>query len=671
MEETAPTESRSLSGACKKYCPNLVVYLPKDVTVQNPKLGLLNLFNMFLVLLFTMYYFYTNDNYIVTKVPEITLAICGERCLNSRETQDDITSAALNQGFCRNPMSLDIEHEGTRYFNAECVGRCGSNLGSTSSCMTALDFVETGSNEVFMPTFYTEDYYLSPTASGRCARGTRPVYSGVGANRTLDKCTKGGAYWVAGAEHSRLVFNHEFLVKPYETLYNLFSPAVDQKSHSGSFASVGWDKSLVTILFDREGNEQAIFNQSRAADLTLGDLLRAAAYEPLEEEGPNLNLDMLYSNGITGIERRMPLRLTGGDLMVDLFSTDTGECPVYDNFREIVKKLSVPKGRPVTCMTVFVERRWVAKEVGLPVGDTGGLRIRRMNGFQVRFRKMGAFKFLDDQAMFNNTTVFFVWIKLPLQMTTFFCLCFLGKLSGIYGRVMNEELNLTQACKGLMARLMHHSAAFMDLQDHELGISKQRIHDRFKDFLLDNEDIDEDELNRFVEFVFDGLKGTGNHPNSDKDYVSLQEFCEVCASNEPLNFQALVQLFDNDRQQGVLESFFMDQELQSSQGSSARETLKIEPVDYTKVSEEDRRISHSRVETAAMDVEDMLKNLKVMESKAFRTADTLEIGDEALGLSTGDTESTAAEPKLDQRESFCSVADEEDECGGGEEPQGK
>uniref|UniRef100_A0A7S4QJW9 Uncharacterized protein n=1 Tax=Alexandrium monilatum TaxID=311494 RepID=A0A7S4QJW9_9DINO len=661
MDEAA-AQNRPLLWACKKYCPKLVVYLPKFVTVQNPKLGLLNLIFTLFCVLTIVYYFWTNTNHMVKKEPEITLSICGPRCLKTDAELDKSVAGALNEAYCQNP-NWDVMYQDHHYESIKCVGRCGSGLGSSESCMLKQEQEEVASGELFFPTFYQETFYTSPHWTGLCPLGLNHRTENPGPNQTIF-CEKHGNYFVAGAENNRMILNHEFSITPLATMLDSLIPPKVLSAHSGSFRSNGWDIGMVTILFNAKGEEQARFEQSNSVNLTLGELLRAAAYEP-ESEQAELDLDTGYEPAELGFQSWVPIRLSGTQLTVDVFTTKEGKCPMYHFYSDVVKEITVPSDGPVTCITVFANRRWVMKESTLPVGS-GGYRNRRTHGIVVNFRKMGSFAFFDTKAMFNNITVIFVWMTIPLMMTTSFSVMLLGKLSKVYSRVLYPELNLKEACKGLMARLMHHSAAYTDLKDSDKGISKTRIHDRFKDFLMDNEDIDEDELNRFVEFVFDGLKGTGHHPSSDKHYVSMQEFVEVCASNEPLNFQALVQLFDKDRKQTCLESFFLDPSLREVLQAADEEVVKPEPIDFTKVSEGAGLTSnHSRVETAEVEVEDMLKALKNMEQKAFKTAGELEIGEEVLGFRSFETASTNVDPKLDQRESFCSIADEEDECAGG------
>jgi len=500
----------------------------------------------------------------------------------------------------------------------------------------------------FIPTFYKEQFYV-PERDGSCP----PSFSVTGSPGV---CVRLGNHFVTGAELTRVIFNHEFSVTPHENSLNLLYKLSDLKSHSGSFNSDGWDKGMVTVLFDADGEETARFEQSEAVNLTIEHLMGAAAFDG-RETGQRLTFDQRYGRPSVGIDEGATVRLTGAALVVDLYTTDRGKCPVYDVFRKVVRTNNVYVGRPVTCMTVFAERRWVSEESSEPLGLHGGMRIRHMSGVQVRFRKMGVFRYLDEQQVIQNLTVFFVWIQLPLVMTYWFCVMCLGTLSHIYSRVIHQELNLQEACRGLVARLLCHSAAYMDLADHSDGISKHLIGDRMRDYLRDKEEIDDDELGRFVEFAWTGLKSQGGHPGVMPDYVSVQEFVEVCAQNEPLKFQALVRLFDQDRLRGVLENLFLDKSMREMNTAAEQD-----PFDITKFGELGG--SHSRVQTAEMEVQEIMTDLEDAELRILASAKDLVIGDEVQAVisAPGQTPPAAELPaKLDQRESFISIADEDED----------
>mmetsp|Transcript_45594 Transcript_45594/g.130074 ORF Transcript_45594/g.130074 Transcript_45594/m.130074 type:complete len:650 (-) Transcript_45594:18-1967(-) len=630
----------------KRFCPKLAVYVPKYVTVQNPKLGLLYTVLTVLCIAFTLYYFFSNDKYILAKFPDIEVALCGVHCLPSAREMDALMQASYAESFC-NDQGSSFSRGSEAYSGISCVGRCGSNF-TAGSCVRPDELVQMSSSGFFVTTFFRESF-SSKKRGPSCPQGLS-VAAG-----NADICQRAADYYVAGADRARLIFNHEFSVTPHKNSLDFALKVKDLEGHSGSFNSHGWDKSLVSILFAADGTEVARFDQTDAINLTVSDLLGAAYFDGIDDEGA-LTLDTRYMRPERGMHGMAPLRLTGVKLTLDLYTTSLGKCPVYDTFREKVRFIEVESGRPVTCILVHADRNWVTHETSIPVGHGAGLRTRTTSGIRIEFRKLGKFTFLDEQQIMANLTVFFVWIQIPLQMTYWFCVLCLGMLSAIYSRVLHQELSLVDACKGLVARLVCHSAAFMDLQDHKLGLSKARIRDRFKDHLADNEDIDDEELGRFVDFVFEGLKSTGKHLSSHKDYVSVQEFCEVCSSDEPLKFGTFVRLFDSDRHLSILERFFTD--------ATIREMHDRKTDPQKGIALPSQAARHSRIEETTHEVQELLDNLKSFEGKVFRMAKDLDVGQDVLQLLGQDnfegTVQATVPPKSDQRESVVSIADEDE-----------
>merc|ERR1740130_1577462 len=145
----------------------------------------------------------------------------------------------------------------------------------------------------------------------------------------------------------------------------------------------------------------------------------------------------------------------------------------------------------------------------------------------------------------------------------YFAVFCLGRLSTVYSNCICENVNLGDACKGLATRLISHSAAYMDLQDSPEGISKKRLLERFRSILEHNENIDDREIKKYVDFVFEGMQSMAGEDDGSllDETVNIQEFCTACSTNEPLNFQSMVMLFDKDRELSVLEHFFLDKSI--------------------------------------------------------------------------------------------------------------
>mmetsp|Transcript_59701 Transcript_59701/g.192119 ORF Transcript_59701/g.192119 Transcript_59701/m.192119 type:complete len:664 (-) Transcript_59701:57-2048(-) len=643
----------------KQYCPSLAVYLPKFVTVQNPKLGLLNAVLTFLVIIFTGYYFVSNDKYLITKVPDIQVSFCGTHCAPSAAEMDRLVQAAGSEAYCTDQLVRYVR-DGETFTNIQCAGRCGATPAG-SSCMRPGELMQTDAHGLFVPTFYRETYY-APRSSNTSS--CPPGFGG--APGSSEVCRRHGDHFVASPEAVHITFNHEFSVEPYRNSFDMLYRMPDKKSHSGSFNSQGWEKGMATILFGHDTTELATWEQNFAVNATLGTLLGAAYYDGMEEGDPTLTLDTAYSRPERGVTEATGgageplLRLTGAVLTVDLYVTDRGECPVYDTFRKKILKIKVESGRPVACMTVHAERMWVGRQESVAAGP-GASRIRETFGVRVQFRKMGKFTFLNEQSVVSNFTVFFVWIQIPLVITYWFtCFC-LGVLSNIYSRVLHQELKLPEACGGLVARLMSHSSAYMDLKDSVGGVSKQRIRDRFRDYLKDNEAMDDDELSRLVDFVFDGLKSTGHHPTGHKDHVSLQEFCEVCSNNEPLTFSTIVKLFDQDRQLSALEGLFLDASIRRVRNARSAKEEGEEPAS-SRPRADLEGTNHSQVDEAYRGVQELMTKLNGFEKRAFQSAKNLEVGEDVLALiGVDETAALGAQPqpaKLQQAESFASIEDE-------------
>mmetsp|Transcript_61122 Transcript_61122/g.137739 ORF Transcript_61122/g.137739 Transcript_61122/m.137739 type:complete len:647 (-) Transcript_61122:93-2033(-) len=626
----------------KKYVPNVAVYLPKFVCVHNQRLGLLNQVLTILCVVFTLYYFLSNDKYLITKEPNIQVSICGVQCKPAFSDIDAIADGARTASYCGSRAQAWKQGKEP----TQCVGRCGSSFGG-ASCLSPSDFVQNSAQSVFVPTFYSETINVAPV-NGSCPTGTAPQ---------AGRCMSRANYYVAGADQHRVVFNHEFVVTPHKTSLSMLMKISDLKSHSGSFNSQGWEKGMITILVGTDGEEITRFQQSQAVDLSVAELLSAAFYEEQDETAatkkPALDMDVKYERQNRDVAADTRLRNTGMKITIDLFTTPGGKCPVYDKFRDKIEDVSVESGRPITCLFVHADRSWTVRETSQAVGRNG-IRTRMTSGVDISFRKMGRFVFLDEQQIIANLTVFFVWIQAPLVMTYWFCVMALGVLSEIYSRVIHDELNVPGACRGVFARLSCHSSAYYDLQDKEHGMSKKRIQDRFADYLADNEDIDDEELQRFVEFVFEGLKSTGHHPSSDKDHVSVQEFAEVCASNESLKFKTLTKLFDADRKMNPLEAFFIDSEIMDMH--SGQQDVNVNDLRPG--------ASHSWLTAACADVQALITNLIDSEGKALKTAKDMEVNEDLLAL-LGDEDipgkdtGFSAPPKPEQRESFISIEDEE------------
>lgn len=644
-------------------------------------------------LFFFAYYFISNDQHLSETVPDTSIEICDSQCWPTPPDLDAFGVAARTKSYCTSPDYVYNSTEG--YFsNIVCVERC-QGLSGALSCMHPSEFIYNSGDSAFIPTFYQERYDV-PYDGVSCPQGFVQ-------DSSYSVCTRTNDFFVAGVEELSIIYKHEFTVEQKVQYVDLFLDMEPLKSRSGAFHSQGWENGLKTILFAYNSGkyvEKRSFTATNTIDLSLQELLESAFYD--DADGP-LSLDSRYVRLDRGIVNDgnggPPLRLTGVEITIDIFITDLGTCLVYDqlrlqdSFNEVAKVEVDNGGGPVACLFIHADRTWTTKtESQYVYGMQGARRDRTMYGAHIKFRKMGKFAFFNPQAIITGITIFFLWMQVPLVLATWFTSTVLGQLSNIYGRVLFQELNLTTACKGLAARLVAHSASFMDLYDKapssteggdatkDVGMSKKRILQRFRDFLETSESIDDRELQNFVDFLHDGLKQLkvqGDNEPADFDpkdedtLITLQDFCTACASNEPLKFESLVRLFDKDRTLGFIEAFFLDSDIKSLH-AAAKQDLRASSVELAE--SESMEVRYSRVEHSMSDVQKTIHQVTELETRSYEAAKALDPPPEVMFLFTDPKKlrtsvcssgrrtikkANSSDPKKEDSKTSCAIPDED------------
>jgi len=685
----------------KRFMPQFNVTMPKYVIMDNPRLGVLYYFvkGFFLVIFVGLLVF--GSSYRVMVRPDVKVSMCGSQCP---------TDAYLNDSLAVCPDTSSMAMLASSEYNTtQCAKRCGAE-GTAGACLHAHErykISKYGESGAWIPTYYSEEVSvpanLSAPAGDECP-------SGLELNDS--KCTNSGSYFVAGADEVRMAFTHEISVLNSDALLSrdLY------RSHQGAFHSDGgkWDEAVTTRLFNAKGEEVEWWGQSnggRFVNVTLRALVEAAWHGGVPEEEADgtvpdkvpLSIDTGYIRPEVGVAEELPLRLTGAVITVDLFVTDTGVCKVFDTLRQDpirTVKVDGGQGKPVACMFVHVDQQPTYELESLPVGLRGGARERRTHGFRVRFRSNGEVPFMNEIAIVRRVTMFCILMQIPLVLVRFFVVTFLGTLSKLYSRVMNQELNLAEACKGLAARLISHSGPFVDLMDGqqavepkkndeaegeeeadeeqaaakdiadeegggddqqdstEMGISKDRILARIREFLEYSDVISDQELLRMVDFLHQGLKGM-TEQTKDLDLVNLSDFCTACCTNEPLSFDSLVQLFDKDRKTGVLERIFVDDDISAVHHAASRGNLNRGASLMTMTAGKTQGgIAHSNLNRLLTDVQALVTKVTDAEVRARDAGREVDLDDDTMDLLGEDTEAgafTFPEPLQASHRESCTV----------------
>jgi hypothetical protein len=341
---------------------------------------------------------------------------------------------------------------------------------------------------------------------------------------------------------------------------------------------------MQTVLLKRGGGEGKKFPAGQQIEFTVQELIDAAGLDECctesdEKPGPVV-MDQGYTRsegGVFGNTSDPTPRLTGIVFVFQLDYTNENHCRIDLSHDKV--DVSKEKGdiNAVACLSVRARRQWTQvrrKSYLLPFAD--GSRIERTySGILIDFKVGGTFKFNDVAAIFRGVTSIVIWLGIPIWVLYFFAIFFLGNLSSIYNRVIHQELSLSSACVGLAGRLISHTSAFADVQDFPEGLSKGRLHERFQMIMQYNTSLDEDEVQKFVDFVYAGIAIAGDEEQTGdaQNLIDVQDFCTVFSANEPLSFDSLVKIFDKDRTMGIAETLFQDEVIRSVRSVTANDEM--------------------------------------------------------------------------------------------------
>jgi len=589
-----------------------VMYLPKSVDISNKRVNVVYCILEVIVLALTIWYFVRPEQYSASLKPDSQVIFCGNRCEPLPETMDNMTNEGAAASYCT--QTSTYSSGGASYGPFECLHRCGHSSSSTASyCLQPSQLLRISGEEAFVPSYYRLNDMMLPS-SGSCSSG----YTLQGS-----VCVKENDYFVPGIEKLSVSFSHQFVVYPIYNSMSFSDRAPPLKAHSGAYHSQGWDVGMLSILFSPGGSELKRFLPGQGISLTIEEMLSAAYVEGVD----SISLETLDANGL-------PSRLTGLVVTIDIWTTSSNICELHHTMETEPKEVTVEWSGPIACLSVHVDRRWAKQQEEQTVGQSG-IRVVHMNGIQVKFRQMGSFYFLEEQALLRNITVALLWVQFPVLICYWFCMLFLGMLSSIYSAVLHQEVNVAEGLKGFSVRLLTYSSAFMNLRGKSLnlksdGITKKCVAERLSK-ICDNLEVEDSVLEHVGHVIFHSLKSfkKDNAPNTD--VVTCQEFCAACSTNEPLQLGTLVKIFDKDRKQGCLESFFLDKKLGEVRRAAMAESDAAEPEEEADDSEESHA-AHSRVVQAYRDVQFMLKDLGRIEQLALKTAQDLDVNPSTLGL---------------------------------------
>jgi hypothetical protein len=586
-----------LKASLKAVVPRPMVFFPKSVIINNPWLAVLYWSLLAAFVMFAGFMFFGMQQYVDFQAVDGEVTVLPWKLQRSLASIEESIARDQSAQFCNDLDHHEYRSSSIVYDHFNCATVCKKASRNVACMHPSEASILEGPAAVFVPTFYTNEI-LSPSAG--------PVET--------------GHYFVPGAEDSEIAFRHRLTVptKTYKAaslIQWIFTPFISPR-HSAVSTEVSDDpmKRIKTVYLDKDGSIFKTFQPGEVVSMTVDEILQTAIVDEFVDTVSKLSLDDHYvrveediiADREYGRDSGPTARLTGTKFMVDLQYTDSGRCaldpssPPSHDFPEFEGYIA--------CMTIKAARSWTTLERTSVVGEDGTQTNRRYHGLRVTFNQHGQFAFMDLIRIFEWISIFLIWSQIPTTVVYFFVITLLGNLSRVYTHIIHQNMNVIETVTGLAARLIAHSSSFLDMEEDGV-MNRKNLLDRFLGIFRHSEDLDDEEVKKFVDFVYNGMvKEDKGQPAQGENQggVPLQAYCSACTDNEPLSISMLDDLFDTDRTLRPLEYIFNDPILAGIRrdGKSMKISLaqpeEVKPLNGGKsgeVTSQYERIEHKKADT--------------------------------------------------------------------------
>lgn len=529
------------------------VKFPKAVQLENFRLALLYYLVMLVFVAFVGWQFWVNQGYLTARDVNGNVHFWATNYWS--HAIQGVNEADEKQSFCSEPEKYNYcDTPDCEYFHfkdIKCMDICTG--GKRRGCFPSHSRWFKEDTGVFLPTYFNETIQINP------------------ADEALPPTESNKQVFVKGVDEISIAFDHEYYVD------NLLLVREHGLSKETYVTGGSHKDGLMTIWVDEDGNEIARWQP--------GDTIELRVSQILETSGVTLSTinSALGQNFAPGaqIKEGVLTRMSGVSVTVQL---------QYQNHAETEAGLDLGNHQgPLCILTVFADTPWVSKPIHYSLDAQDSTMQRYYYGIRFSFQSSGRFVWADIYKVITLATTVLVWIGFAQKIVYFFALYGLGALSRVYRRVLVQPLKLQTEVTGLAARLISVSESFRSLEDTKQGISKGRMYRRFRQIFKATEELNEREIKRFVQYVYETMCG------DSQDGVSVEEYSDACSTNEPLTFQNLVSIFDSDRKKGCLEKMFADDSVRAlfqnddmfhgesdPMSNASKSSLNLATVDLTK-----------------------------------------------------------------------------------------
>lgn len=516
--------------------------IPRMVEIHSPRLAIVYWSCNLLVLTCLIVEFALLRSYMEVIDMSQYMSVVLREGNGSTRAQDlhSIIERGMNAFYCRSPAEYDFWYNplGTLAFrNATCMTSCAQDFSPDCITRSEVSKVLDHPPRALIVSSISDEYYAAGKADPTITKGR----------------------FIPGMEEIGIAFNYMFEV-PTPADFGLRKRS-ENIIEASTMLSEG-KMPIETVVVDWKGEIRSKLSPARAIKFTVAQLLEMA--------GDPSFLDTHQPVGVNyapGGKPRGPLgRIIGGEVRLAI------ECFNNDALHLAVVKVDAQKNS-LTCTLQVSKTPKTGAEVKYTQYYHDFLIVRTMRGIEVvvTFKKL--YGYVDYNMVFNSIVSVIVLLGLPVKFVTYLTLYFLGRLSAVYARVLREPFEICSAVRGMTVRLVANSVTFMQLTTQDSGgISRERLRERLSHILSHRREvIDESELEALVNFCFlekdvrsfayeVGLGHQLSNLGSSRT-MSIDDFSIACASREPVNLEAVVDLFDRDRKPSFMERAFTPRSL--------------------------------------------------------------------------------------------------------------
>jgi hypothetical protein len=516
------------------------VTLPKEVYIQNHRLGFLLLAARGAALAFCIYVIKNAKTvgWLRGQLPIGNVIMWAEAGNYTTQSEADFA-----QTFCDPVLNERFNYwydDTWTYTNMSCRSLSAGERSQKSN------------GEIFIPTYFSEAFDVTravpPVGHNSCTdacnslgvctntvRGDVPnkTFEFTGARNDFEEClcqcSSSHHRFTTGVEALQVVIETtaQVLENPSLNKYRKYLPKRDSN--------------VLTIIRQVSGDQPVEIKRFRAGQIpkmSVGEWLQIGGVSSLNE----LNNDTLTNQKKDAKYLPHPaLRITGAEVTVAVnYHNGLDPAHVTEDHQGPVCYIEISIGTLWTCKPVV---DWGTVEDSRGNGDH---RYRYYCGVRFKHESKGHFSYWNPIGIFTMIASALVYLNVPVWVMLYFSRYCLGTLSSIYYKAQVEVLESGQMFYGFLCRALVGKACYDMFLANQNKIGEKecstevRVDTELTELLEGETCLERREIDRIRSVLSQGLSA------DTEGFVTRRAFVEACTNSEQCTLKELVALFDTD-----------------------------------------------------------------------------------------------------------------------------